>query len=160
MSSSSSPHPHEQGTPPQTVDSAAVEVCFTVEEVAQVCALRQYFQTHPDHGDSDAAIRRLEFARWRVQHGKLSDGCAQQSGPGNDALCPARLVRRPREQIRTWSEGSTRVERQHVLGASRRGERCRPTVVPHERGAVRWTPRNSTSRPRLGKAGSMHDTDR
>ena len=84
MSLSSSPHPHEQGTSPQTVDGAAWEGCFTVEEVAQLCALRQYFQAHSDHGDADAAIRRLEFARWLVQHGKLTDGCAQQSGPRDD----------------------------------------------------------------------------
>jgi hypothetical protein len=36
--------------------------------------LRRYFQTHPDHDDADAAVRRLEFARWLVQHGRLTDG--------------------------------------------------------------------------------------
>lgn len=61
-----------------------MEVCFTVEEVAQLCALRQCFQAHSDHGDADAAIRRLEFARWLVQHGKLTEGCAPQSGPTDD----------------------------------------------------------------------------
>lgn len=78
MSLSSSSSPHEPGIPAQIVDGAAdgaaLETCFTVEEVAQLCALRQYFQTHPDHSDADAAIRRLEFARWLVQHGKLIEG--------------------------------------------------------------------------------------
>lgn len=50
------------------------EVVFTAEELARLSALRQYFQQHPDHGDSQAEIRRLEFARWLVLHGNLSEG--------------------------------------------------------------------------------------
>jgi hypothetical protein len=41
--------------------------------VTRLCALRRRFQDHPDHDDTDVALRRLEFARWLVLHGKLTD---------------------------------------------------------------------------------------
>ncbi len=71
---SPSPHPHERGITLHSSEGAALGACFTAAEVMRLCALRRHFQAHPDHGDADAAIRRLEFARWLVQHGKLSEG--------------------------------------------------------------------------------------
>lgn len=71
---SPSPDPREQPVAPHTSEGIASGTCFTAEEVARLCALRRHFQAHPDHGDADAAVRRLEFARWLVQHGRLSEG--------------------------------------------------------------------------------------
>jgi hypothetical protein len=68
-------HSLERGAIPHISNSetGALEGNFTAAEITRLVALRQHFQTHPDHGDADAAIRRLEFARWLVQHGKLTD---------------------------------------------------------------------------------------
>jgi hypothetical protein len=49
------------------------EVSFSAEELLRLSYLRRYFQEHPDHGESQAEIRRLEFARWLVLHGKLTE---------------------------------------------------------------------------------------
>ncbi len=46
---------------------------FTKEELAQLFELRERVRNHPDVYDSNIAIRRLEFARWRFVHGHLSD---------------------------------------------------------------------------------------
>jgi len=49
------------------------EVVFTAEELTRLSHLRRYFQEHPDHGENQAEIHRLEFARWLVLHGKLTE---------------------------------------------------------------------------------------
>jgi hypothetical protein len=66
-------HPHEQDATSLTTEIGVLGDEFTPDEVAQLTALRQYAATHPDHLEADAAIRRLEFARWLVQHGVLTD---------------------------------------------------------------------------------------
>ncbi len=79
-------NPHDRGMRPHASTSGTPEVYFTFAELARLRALRERFQAHPDHGDTDAALRRLEFARWLVQHGRLSDGCVpsdhEQRGTG------------------------------------------------------------------------------
>jgi hypothetical protein len=47
---------------------------FTPDEVAQLIALRAHFQAYPDHPDAISALRRLEFARWLAQNGRLNEG--------------------------------------------------------------------------------------
>jgi hypothetical protein len=73
------PHPREQGTTPDTTDGVTLGACFTPEELTRLCALRRRFQDHPDHGDTDAALRRLEFARWLAQNGRLNEGVKAES---------------------------------------------------------------------------------
>jgi hypothetical protein len=58
---------------PEQSHNTLPEVIFTAEELARLSDLRRYFQEHPDHGDSQTQIRRLEFARWLVLHGKLTE---------------------------------------------------------------------------------------
>jgi hypothetical protein len=65
--------PHDQEAPPQATELRLLEGSFTPDELARLVALRQRLQTHPDYADADAAIRRLEFALWLVQHGKLTE---------------------------------------------------------------------------------------
>jgi hypothetical protein len=69
-------HPFDSGPSPHTRDTdiGALACSFSPDELAQLFVLREHFQEYPDHGDSDAAIRRLEFARWLYLHGRLTDG--------------------------------------------------------------------------------------
>jgi hypothetical protein len=68
----SSSRPATEYVPEQSHDTLP-EVLFSAEELSRLSVLRQYFQKHPDQGESRAEIRRLEFARWLVLHGKLTD---------------------------------------------------------------------------------------
>lgn len=52
---------------------------FSVEEIAQLAALREHFQIHPQYWECGIDDRRLEFARWLVQHGKLNEGIERVS---------------------------------------------------------------------------------
>ena len=65
--------PYEQDTTSRTTAIGVLADEFTSDEVAQVTALRRHAEAHPDRPEADAAIRRLEFARWLVQHGLLTD---------------------------------------------------------------------------------------
>jgi hypothetical protein len=50
---------------------------FTPEEVSRLISLRQTFASHSDYRESMIDERRLEFVRWLLDHGKLSEACAE-----------------------------------------------------------------------------------
>lgn len=47
---------------------------FSAEEWERLSALRERISSLPDYRELDLDICRLEFARWLVRHGKLSEG--------------------------------------------------------------------------------------
>lgn len=47
---------------------------FTPEEWARLNALRTNFRSRAEYLERVIDDRRLEFARWLVEHGKLSEG--------------------------------------------------------------------------------------
>jgi hypothetical protein len=47
---------------------------FTPEELSRLDALRQNFYTHAEYLERVIDDRRLEFARWLLDNGKLSEG--------------------------------------------------------------------------------------
>ena len=50
---------------------------FTPEELSRLDALRQNFYTHAEYLERVIDDRRLEFARWLLEHGKLSEGASE-----------------------------------------------------------------------------------
>jgi hypothetical protein len=46
---------------------------FTAEEMTRLMELRQRLHTYTEFWEHTSDVRRLEFARWLVQHGKLSE---------------------------------------------------------------------------------------
>lgn len=46
---------------------------FTAEEKERLLALCQHFSAHPEYLELGIDERRLTFARWLVEHGKLSE---------------------------------------------------------------------------------------
>lgn len=62
----------------RTHDSDVVELGgeFTWWEAACLLALRERYQGWPDYVELGLDIRRLEFARWLVRTGRLSEQCA------------------------------------------------------------------------------------
>jgi hypothetical protein len=49
---------------------------FTTEEVEQLTNLRERIASLPVHLDLQVEARRLEFARWLVEHGRMDEGFA------------------------------------------------------------------------------------
>jgi len=47
---------------------------FTVEECIGLQLLRHALHTYAEYRERCAAERRLQFARWLVEHGKLNEG--------------------------------------------------------------------------------------
>jgi hypothetical protein len=47
---------------------------FTPAEIARLEALRKHYRTHPEPIGASIDVCRLKFARWLVQHGRLSEG--------------------------------------------------------------------------------------
>lgn len=47
---------------------------FTPEELARLNALRSNFRSRAEYLERVIDDRRLEFARWLLEHGKLSEG--------------------------------------------------------------------------------------
>lgn len=47
---------------------------FTPEELARLNALRANFRSRAEYRERVIDDRRLEFARWLVENGKLSEG--------------------------------------------------------------------------------------
>jgi hypothetical protein len=70
------PRALEHGAAAHAAEYPALEADFTPDEIARLVALHQQARGHLDRGDADAAMRRLEFARWLVEHGKLNEGWA------------------------------------------------------------------------------------
>lgn len=60
---------HIQAQPATTNDDDD----FTVEEKERLLALCQHFSAHPEYLEFGIDERRLTFARWLVEHGKLSE---------------------------------------------------------------------------------------
>jgi hypothetical protein len=50
---------------------------FTPEELARLNALRASFQSRAEYLERVIDDRRLEFARWLLEHGRLSEGDAE-----------------------------------------------------------------------------------
>ncbi len=55
---------------------AAVATTFTPEEIAKLATLRTHLQSRAVSIELGLDDRRLAFARWLVEHGKLSEGVA------------------------------------------------------------------------------------
>lgn len=66
--------PEERSRKGTTAHSDEWENRFTAEEWSRLSALRQRIASLPDYRELGSDIRRLEFVRWLVQHGKLSEG--------------------------------------------------------------------------------------
>ncbi|HLJ80500.1 MAG TPA: hypothetical protein VKT52_03365 [Ktedonobacterales bacterium] len=50
---------------------------FTAEEVSRLTQLRSNFHAHSEYLERVIDERRLEFARWLLDHGKLSEACPE-----------------------------------------------------------------------------------
>lgn len=50
---------------------------FTADEVARLTQLRTNFHAHTEYLERVVDERRLEFARWLLDHGKLSEACPE-----------------------------------------------------------------------------------
>jgi AraC-like DNA-binding protein len=57
-----------------SVSPATLRDMFTPEELSRLCALRENFYTHAEYLERVIDGRRLEFARWLLENGKLSEG--------------------------------------------------------------------------------------
>lgn len=50
---------------------------FTTEEVERLKSLRRNIHEHTEFLDRVIDARRLEFARWLLEHGKLTEACQE-----------------------------------------------------------------------------------
>lgn len=50
---------------------------FTADEVSRLTQLRSNFHAHAEYLERVIDERRLEFARWLLDHGKLSEACPE-----------------------------------------------------------------------------------
>ncbi|HLZ22372.1 MAG TPA: hypothetical protein VKQ30_09635 [Ktedonobacterales bacterium] len=50
---------------------------FTEDEVLRLTQLRVNFHAHAEYLERVKDERRLEFARWLLDHGKLSEACVE-----------------------------------------------------------------------------------
>lgn len=48
---------------------------FTADEISRLMQLRSNFHVHTEYLERVIDERRLEFARWLLDHGKLSEAC-------------------------------------------------------------------------------------
>ncbi|HEX8036695.1 MAG TPA: hypothetical protein VF510_22750 [Ktedonobacterales bacterium] len=58
----------------QTRRAATLAASFTPEEFARLYLLREQYETSRDCGEFGLDERRLRFARWLVEQGRLNDG--------------------------------------------------------------------------------------
>lgn len=49
---------------------------FSQEEVARLTSLRSSVHEHTEYLERVIDTRRFEFARWLLEHGKLTEACA------------------------------------------------------------------------------------
>jgi hypothetical protein len=54
---------------------AVLEGAFTPEELANLYALRERTAQHTAYDELGLNEKRLKFARWLVEHGRLSEEC-------------------------------------------------------------------------------------
>ncbi len=67
-------NPQGSGARPTTSPPDPLDARFTIEEKALLSRLRERVESNPNALDLvDIEQRRLEFARWLVQQGKLSE---------------------------------------------------------------------------------------
>lgn len=67
-------NPQGSGAEPTTSPPDPLDARFTIEEKARLSRLRERVECHPNPLDLvDIEQRRLEFVRWLVQHGKVSE---------------------------------------------------------------------------------------
>jgi len=50
---------------------------FTTDEVARLTSLRRNYHEHTEYLERVIDERRLEFARWLLDRGKLSEACPE-----------------------------------------------------------------------------------
>ena len=53
--------------------AAVLEGQFTPEELARLLALRALVASHSPYDELGLDVKRLRFARWLVEHGRLSE---------------------------------------------------------------------------------------
>jgi hypothetical protein len=97
-------------------------VRFRQQEIEALVVLRHRWRQGPDASDLPAEDRRLKFARWLVEHGRLSEddgGCAIEE--------TARAVDAAARKLLT-SESSARLGR----GSERRGIALSQAAVPQQ----------------------------
>lgn len=63
----------EQLARARATPTVPIEELFTPETLARLTALRERFCGHPEWIEFTLAERRLVFARWLVEQGRLSD---------------------------------------------------------------------------------------
>lgn len=61
---------------------------FTPDESARINTLRVRFHLCPDHFNLGMDYRRLEFARWLVDHGHLGEWDEKSIEPSSECLEP------------------------------------------------------------------------
>ncbi|HEX8733183.1 MAG TPA: hypothetical protein VF725_14115 [Ktedonobacterales bacterium] len=57
----------------QYVRRATLDAGFTPAETERLLALRQDFTGHAEHSELLLDLDELEFARWLVQHGRMTE---------------------------------------------------------------------------------------
>ena len=68
--------PHEQVNN-TNARPATLSGNFTADEVSRLTQLRSNFHAHAEYLERVIDERRLEFARWLLDHGKLSEACPE-----------------------------------------------------------------------------------
>lgn len=63
----------ESGLHVKSQPETASDDDFTAEEKERLLALCQHFSSHPEYLELGIDERRLTFARWLVEHGRLSE---------------------------------------------------------------------------------------
>lgn len=66
------PHEYANNARPTTLSGN-----FSNEEVERLMTLRHNFYAHTEYLERVIDERRLEFARWLLENGKLSEACAE-----------------------------------------------------------------------------------
>jgi hypothetical protein len=65
--------PRKAQTPSVVADG---DHCFSSQELTRLCALRERYQATNQYSEMDLDERRLGFARWLVEHGRIGEDIA------------------------------------------------------------------------------------